>query len=88
LYREKKIEGIKGLRDESAKDIRIAIDLKNGAQPQSVLNYLYKHSQLEEKFHFNLVALVNGVPKNSFLKNIFRGIYYTQKNRHKEKNRI
>ncbi len=68
LVREKKVEGIKGLRDESAKDIRIAIDLKNGAQPQSVLNYLYKHSQLEEKFHFNLVALVNGVPKTLSLK--------------------
>ena len=68
LVRDKKIEGIKGLRDESAKDIRIAIDLKNGAQPQSVLNYLYKHSQLEEKFHFNLVALVNGVPKTLSLK--------------------
>jgi len=68
LVRDKKIEGIKGLRDESAKDIRIAIDLKNGAQPQSVLNYLYKHSQLEETFHFNLVALVNGVPKTLSLK--------------------
>lgn len=68
LVRDKKIEGIKGLRDESAKDIRIAIDLKNGAQPQSVLNYLYKHSQLEETFHYNLVALVNGVPKTLPLK--------------------
>jgi len=68
LVRDKKIEGIKGLRDESAKDIRIAIDLKSGAQPQSVLNYLYKHSQLEETFHFNLVALVNGVPKTLSLK--------------------
>ncbi|MFA5651853.1 MAG: DNA gyrase subunit A [Candidatus Paceibacterota bacterium] len=68
LVRDKKIEGIKGLRDESAKDIRIVIDLKNGAQPQSVLNYLYKHSQLEETFHYNLVALVNGVPKTLALK--------------------
>lgn len=68
LVRDKKVEGIRGLRDESAKDIRIVIELKNGAQPQSVLNYLYKHSQLEEKFHFNLVALVNGVPKTLSLK--------------------
>ncbi len=68
LVREKKVEGVKGLRDESTKDIRIAIDLKNGAQPQSVLNYLYKHTQLEEKFHFNLVALVDGVPKTLSLK--------------------
>lgn len=68
LVREKKIEGIRGLRDESAKDIRIVVDLKNGAQPQSVLNYLYKHTQLEETFHFNLVALVDGVPKTLSLK--------------------
>lgn len=70
LVRDKKIEGIKGLRDESTKDIRIAIDLKNGAQPQSVLNYLYKHTQLEDTFHFNLVALVDGVPKTLSLKTI------------------
>jgi len=68
LHREKKVEGIKGLRDESTKDIRIVIDLKNAAQPQSVLNYLYKHTQLEETFHFNLVALVAGVPKTISLK--------------------
>jgi DNA gyrase subunit A len=68
LVRDKKIEGIKGLRDESTKDIRIAIDLKNGAQPQSVLNYLYKHTQLEDTFHFNLVALIDGVPKTLSLK--------------------
>ena len=68
LVREKKIEGIRGLRDESTKDIRIVIDLKNAAQPQSVLNYLYKHTQLEETFHFNLVALVAGVPKTISLK--------------------
>ncbi len=68
LVRDKKVEGIKGLRDESAKDIRIAIDLKNGAQPQSVLNYLYKHTALEDTFHFNLVALVAGVPKTLSLK--------------------
>ncbi len=70
LVRDKKIEGIKGLRDESTKDIRIAIDLKNGAQPQSVLNYLYKHTQLEDTFHFNIVALVDGVPKTLSLKTI------------------
>ena len=68
LVREKKIEGIKGLRDESTKDIRIAIDLKQGSQPQKVLNYLYKHTQLEETFHLNLVALVDGVPQTLSLK--------------------
>jgi DNA gyrase subunit A len=55
------------LRDESAKDIRIVIDLKNGAQPQKVLNFIYKHTQLEEAFHYNMVALVEGVPTDSYL---------------------
>jgi DNA gyrase subunit A len=70
LVREKKIEGIKGLRDESAKDIRIAIDIKTGAHPQNILNYLYKHTQLEETFHFNVVALVDGIPQTLSLKSI------------------
>jgi len=70
LVREKKIEGVKGLRDESAKDIRIAIDLKAGSQPQKILNALYKHTQLEDTFHFNLVALVDGVPQTLSLKSI------------------
>jgi DNA gyrase subunit A len=68
LVREKKVEGIRGLRDESAKDIRIVIDLKNGAQPQKVLNFIYKHTQLEEAFHYNMVALVEGVPQTLSLK--------------------
>lgn len=70
LHRDKKIEGIKGLRDESTKDIRIAIDLKQGSQPQKILNSLYKHTQLEETFHLNLVALVDGVPQTLSLKTI------------------
>lgn len=70
LVQEKKLEGIKGLRDESAKDMRIAIDLKNGVFPQKVLNYLYKHTQLESTFHFNIVALVDGVPQTLSLKSI------------------
>ncbi|MBC8465045.1 MAG: DNA gyrase subunit A [Parcubacteria group bacterium] len=63
LARDKKIEGIKGLRDESAKDIRVAIDLKTGAQPQKILNALYKHTELESSFNYNMVALVDGVPQ-------------------------
>jgi len=70
LVRDKKLEGIKGLRDESAKDIRIVIDLKNNAQPQKVLNFLYKHTQLEDSFHLNIVALVKGVPQTLALKTI------------------
>src|SRR5205085_2548332 len=68
LHHEKKIEGIKGMRDESTKDIRIVIDLKQGSQPQKVLNSLYKHTQLEDTFHLNLVALVDGVPQTLSLK--------------------
>lgn len=68
LVRDKKIDGIKGLRDESTKDIRVVIDLKSGAQPQKVLNYLYKHTELESTFHFNVVALVDGVPQTLSLK--------------------
>lgn len=70
LVHEKKIDGIRDIRDESAKDIRIAIDLKNNAQPQKVLNYLYKHTQLEETFHYNMVALVDDVPQTVSLKGI------------------
>lgn len=71
LVRNKKIEGIRDIRDESARrDIQIAIDLKNGVQPQKVLNYLYKHTQLEDIFHYNMVALVSGVPQTLSLKGI------------------
>ncbi|MBU6426979.1 DNA gyrase subunit A [Patescibacteria group bacterium] len=70
LVREKTIEGIKALRDESTKDIRIAIDLKQGSFPEKILNQLYKHTQLEESFHVNMVALVDGVPHTLGLKSI------------------
>src|SRR5665647_2795685 len=48
LVRDKKLEGVRGLRDESTKDIRVVVDLKSGAHPQKVLNYLYKHTALED----------------------------------------
>lgn len=68
LHHEKKIEGIKDLRDESTDDIRIVIELKSGAFPQKVLNSLYKNTQLEQNFNFNLVALVDGIPQTLSLK--------------------
>ncbi|HUO56079.1 MAG TPA: DNA gyrase C-terminal beta-propeller domain-containing protein, partial [Candidatus Paceibacterota bacterium] len=68
LVHEKKLEGIRDIRDESTKDIRVVIELKGNAHPQSVLNYLYKHTQLEETFHYNIVALVDGVPQTLSLK--------------------
>lgn len=69
MVREKKLEGIKDLRDESAKgDIRIAVYLKAGVPPQKVLNYLYRHTELESTFHYNMLALVDGVPQTLSLK--------------------
>ena len=70
LVHEKKLEGIKDIRDESTKDIRVVIELKNNAHPQTVLNYLYKHTQIEETFHYNVVALVDGVPQTLSLKEL------------------
>jgi len=70
LVREKVVEGVKGLRDESDKDMRIVLDLKQGSYPEKVLNLLYKHTQLEETFHMNTVALVHGVPQTLSLKSI------------------
>lgn len=70
LVRDKKLDGIKGLRDESAKDIRVVIDLKNGVNPQRILNFIYKKTQLEQAFHFNIVALVDGVPQTLSLKSM------------------
>jgi DNA gyrase subunit A len=70
LVREKKVEGIRDIRDESTKDVRIVIDLKTGAYPEKVLNYLYKHTQLEDTFHMNVVCLVDGVPHTLPLKSV------------------
>ena len=63
LVRNKKIEGMRDLRDESTDDIRIVVELKADAQPQRMLNALYKHTQLQETYHYNLVALLDGVPQ-------------------------
>ncbi|MEK7558504.1 MAG: DNA gyrase subunit A [Patescibacteria group bacterium] len=70
LVRQKKLEGIRDLRDESAKDIRVVVELKQGAVPQKVLNYLFKHTELEAAFHFNMLALVDGTPETLSLKRI------------------
>ena len=70
LVREKVIEGVRALRDESSEDIRIVIDLKQGSYPEKILNLIYKHTQLEDAFHVNTVALVDGVPHTLSLKSI------------------
>ncbi len=62
LVREKKLEGIRDLRDESNKDgVRVVIELKKDAFPRKVLNSLYQMTPLQTTFHFNMVALVDGI---------------------------
>lgn len=62
LVGEKIVDGIKDIRDESDKDgMRIVIELQRGAIAQKVLNQLYKFSDLQKVFHFNLLALVDGI---------------------------
>ncbi|HOF50263.1 MAG TPA: DNA gyrase subunit A [Candidatus Colwellbacteria bacterium] len=62
LVQDKRIEGIKDIRDESDKDgLRIVIDLKNDAVPQKVLNQLYKFTDLQKDFHLNMLALSDGI---------------------------
>ncbi len=64
LVRDKKLEGISDLRDESDRDgMRIAIELKKNEIPEVILNNLYKHTQLQCNFGCNLLALVDGQPK-------------------------
>jgi len=63
LVQDKKIEGIRDLRDESTSDIRVVVELKGTAHPQAVLNAIYKHTELESTFHYNMLALVDGVPE-------------------------
>ncbi len=70
LVRDKKLEGIRDIRDESTKDIRIVVELKAGAHPQKILNALYKHTALETMFHYNMLALIDGVPRLLTLKGI------------------
>ena len=74
LVKEKKLEGISDLRDESNRNgMRIVIELKRDANANIVLNNLYKHSQMEDTFSIIMLSLVNGVPKVLNLKEM---IYY------------
>ncbi len=64
LVHEKKVEGISDIRDESDRSgMRIVIELKRDVIPQVVLNHLYKHTQMQDTFGANMLALVNGEPK-------------------------
>ncbi|KJR47647.1 DNA gyrase subunit A [Desulfosporosinus sp. I2] len=74
LVRDKKLDGITDLRDESDRSgMRIVIELRRDVNPQVVLNQLYKHTQMEDTFGVNMLALVNGQPKTLTLKDM---IYY------------
>ncbi|SEF97793.1 DNA gyrase subunit A [Caloramator fervidus] len=71
LVKEKKIEGISDLRDESDRQgMRIVIELKRDVNPNIVLNLLYKHTKLQDSFSVIMLALVNGEPKVLNLKEI------------------
>ena len=72
LVQEKKIEGIKDLRDESNKDgVRIVVDLKKDAYPKKVLNKLFQMTELQTTFHVNMLALVDGIqPRVLTIKNV------------------
>ena len=62
LVRDKKIEGIKDVRDESDKDgVRVVVDLKKEALANKILNQLFNYTQLQETFHMNMLALVDGI---------------------------
>lgn len=71
LARDKKINGISDLRDESDhRGMSVVVELKREAKPKAVLNNLYKHTQLQTSFPVNFVALVNGTPRTLPLKQI------------------
>lgn len=73
LVVDKRIEGIRDLRDESDREgLRVVIELKSDAAPQKVLNQLYKHTNLQKDFHLNMVALTEGglVPRTLSLKEV------------------
>jgi DNA gyrase subunit A len=72
LVQEKKIEGIRDIRDESdQRGLRIVIELKGDAAPQKILNQLYQYTELQKNFYLNMLALVNGIePRVLSLKEI------------------
>ena len=74
LVQEKKLEGIKDLRDESNKDgVRVVVELKKDAYPRKVLNRLFKMTQLQTTFHMNMIALVDGIqPRVLNLKSVLK----------------
>jgi len=78
LVQEKKIEGIRDLRDESDREgLRIVVEMKNGASAQKILNQLYQYTNLQKSFHINMLALAEGIqPQIMSLKEILQ--YYIE----------
>ena len=73
LVREKKIEGISDIRDESNKEgVRIVIELKRGVSSEVIINQLYKYSPIESSFGFNTLAILNGKPELLNLKQFIK----------------
>jgi DNA gyrase subunit A len=73
LVRDKKIEGIAAMQDESdRKGMRLVIEVKRDANPHTVLNHLYKHTSMQTAFGFNMLALVDGQPQLLPLKRLLR----------------
>ncbi|HNJ36662.1 MAG TPA: DNA gyrase subunit A [Nitrosomonas sp.] len=73
LVRDKKIEGISDLRDESDKSgMRVVIELKRGEIPEVILNNLYKETQMQDTFGINMVALIDGQPRLLNLKQLLQ----------------
>ncbi|HBW37254.1 MAG TPA: DNA gyrase subunit A [Desulfosporosinus sp.] len=80
LVRDKKLDGITDLRDESDRSgMRIVIELRRDVNPQVILNQLYKHTQMEDTFGVNMLALVNGQPRTLTLKDMIRYFIEHQK---------
>jgi DNA gyrase subunit A len=82
LVRDKKIQGISDLRDESSRgDVKIVIDLKKDAYPKKILNQLYKMTPLQTSFHYNMLALIDGIqPRILGLEDILREFLKHRKN--------
>ena len=72
LAQEKKVDGIKDIRDESGREgLRVVIELKSDAAPQKVLNQLFEYTELQKDFHMNMLALADGIqPRIMSLKDV------------------
>ena len=72
LVNDKRIEGIRDIRDESDKDgMRVVVEFKQSAVPQKIMNQLWKHTELQKDFHLNMVALADGIkPETMSIKDV------------------